>query len=60
MSEEYNPQALVIEDIERLEVELKDLLRRRDRTTADVDRDLLQQEIDDLNAQLRYLRRKLD
>ena len=60
MSEEYNPQAIVIEDIERIEIELKDLMHRRDKVTTDADKELIQQEIDDLNAQLRFLRRKID
>ena len=60
MSEEYNPQAQVIENIERLEVELKELLRKRDRMANPEERKVLDAEVQEMEGELRRLRKKLD
>ncbi|MDD4891867.1 MAG: hypothetical protein PHU85_18255 [Phycisphaerae bacterium] len=54
-----NVQAEVIENIERLEVELKELIRKRDQMTNPPDRQVLDQEIRDLEAELKYLQTRL-
>ena len=60
MSEEYNPQAQVIENIERLEVELKELLRKRDRMANPEERKVLDAEVQEMEGELRRLQKKLD
>lgn len=54
-----NPQAEVIENIERLEVELKGLIRKRDQMANPADKQVLEQEIRDLEAELKYLQSRL-
>ena len=59
MSEEYNPQAQLIEEIERLEVDLKELLRKRDSADDAETRRVLQEQIDERQTNLRNLQSKL-
>ncbi len=55
-----NVQAEVIESIERLEVELKELIHKRDQATTPADRQVIEQEIKDLEAELKYLQSRLN
>jgi len=59
MSEEYNPQAQIIEEIERIEVELKELIRKRDSIEDPAEKNILQQQIDELEAKVKHLQRRL-
>lgn len=59
MSEEYNPQADLIEGIERLEVELKDLLCKRDQMKDAKSREVIEQQIADRKAELKKLQARL-
>ena len=59
MSEEYNPQANVIESIERLEVELKELIRKRNHATNAAEKDLLTGEVAEMEADLKRLQHRL-
>ncbi len=59
MSEEYNPQASLIEEIERLEVDLKELLRKRDEAGDPETRRVLQEQIDERKTQLKNLQSRL-
>ena len=60
MSEEYNPQARVLEQVEKIEVELKELVHKRDATEDDAEKGVIQKQIDELKTRLRQLREKLD
>ncbi len=59
MSDAYNPQADVAGQIEALQLELKSLIAKRDRTREKDERAVLQQQVDDLEHQIRSLQRKL-
>jgi len=59
MSEEYNPEVHVIEELERLEVELKEVVRQRDAATNPKDRRVLDEQVKEFQTQLEHLRAKL-
>lgn len=59
MSEEYNPEAQTLEEVERVEVELKELLKKRGSAGTDKDRQVLDRQIGELEGRLKRLRAKL-
>lgn len=59
MSEEYNPEAKVLEQVERVEVELKEVLHKRNAAEEQAEREVLQRQVDELENRLKILRAQL-
>lgn len=59
MSQVYNPETEVMAEIERLELEVRDTLRRVERSRDAEDKRVLNRQIKEVEDQIRYLRTRL-
>lgn len=59
MSQVYNPEAEQTQQIERLELEARDICRRIEHTRGDEDRRVMNRLLKDLEQQIRYLQSRL-
>ena len=59
MSTVYNPEAEIISDIERLELEARDTRRRVERVQSETDRRVLNKQLKELQQEIEVLRSKL-
>jgi predicted nucleic acid-binding Zn-ribbon protein len=60
MSTVYNPEAEVIAQIERLELEVRDVRRRIEHAHSESDKRVLNKQIDELKSEIEFLRTKID
>jgi predicted nucleic acid-binding Zn-ribbon protein len=60
MSTVYNPEADVIAQIERLELEIRDVRRRVEHAHSESDKRVLNKQIDELKDEIEFLRTKVD
>ncbi len=60
MSAVYNPQADVMAEIERLEVEARDFRKRIEHATADADKVVLRQQMAEIEQSIQRLQARLD
>jgi predicted nucleic acid-binding Zn-ribbon protein len=60
MSTVYNPEAEVIAQIERLELEVRDVRRRIEHAHSESDKRVLNKQIDELKSEIDFLRTKVD
>lgn len=59
MSTVYNPEADVIAEIEKLELEARDLRRRVEHATTPEDKRVLNRQLSEIKDQIDYLRQRL-
>ncbi len=59
MSAVYNPESDVIAEIERLELEARDVRRTIDFVRNDADRRVLNRQLSELKDQIEFLRKRL-
>ena len=59
MSHVYNPEADVVADIERMEMEVRDVRRRLEQARHDADRRVLDRQLTELKEQIDFLRARL-
>lgn len=59
MSSVYNPESEITAEIERLELEARDVRRRADHAKADEDKRVLKTQLAELEEQIELLRAKL-
>lgn len=59
MSVVYNPESEIIAEIERLELEARDIRRRLEHANNDQDKRVLQQQLEEIKKQVEFLRSKL-
>lgn len=59
MSQVYNPEADTVAEIERLEIEARDVRRRMDHAHGEADRRVLGRQFNELNDEIEYLRTRL-
>lgn len=59
MSAVYNPESDVIAEIERLELEARDVRRKIDFVRNDADRRVLNRQLSELKDQIEFLRKRL-
>ena len=59
MSQVYNPETEVMAEIERLELDVRDTLRRVERSRDAEDKRVLNRQIKELEDRIRYLRGRL-
>ncbi len=59
MSTVYNPESELITQIERLELESRDIRRRLEKTHGEADQKVLKQQLEDIRLQIDYLRGRL-
>ena len=59
MSTVYNPEADKVAEIERLELEARDLRRRMEQAKADADKRVLGRQLKEVEQQIELLRAKL-
>lgn len=55
----YNPEADLIAEIERLEIEARDIRRRMENAKSDEDKRVLGKQLAELEQQVEFLRKKL-
>ena len=60
MSTVYNPEAEVIAQIERLELEVRDVRRRIEHAHSEPDKRVLNKQIAELMSEIEFLRGRLD
>ena len=60
MSTVYNPEAEVIAQIERLELEVRDVRRRIEHAHSESDKRVLNKQIEELKSEIDFLRTKVD
>lgn len=60
MSTVYNPEAEVIAQIERLELEIRDVRRRVEHARSESDKRVLNKQIEELKDEIEFLRTKVD
>ena len=60
MSTVYNPEADVIAQIERLELEIRDVRRRVEHAHRESDKRVLNKQIDELKDEIEFLRQRID
>jgi predicted nucleic acid-binding Zn-ribbon protein len=60
MSTVYNPEADVIAQIERLELEIRDVRRRVEHAHSESDKRVLNKQIDELKDEIEFLRQRID
>ncbi len=60
MSTVYNPEAEVIAQIERLELEVRDVRRRIEHAHSESDKRVLNKQIDELKSEIEFLRTRID
>jgi hypothetical protein len=59
MSQVYNPESDVIAEIERLELEARDIRQRIEHAHTEEDRRVLNRQLGELKDQIEFLRKKL-
>ena len=60
MSTVYNPEAEVIAQIERLELEVRGVRRRIEHAHSESDKRVLNKQIDELKSEIEFLRTRID
>jgi peptidoglycan hydrolase CwlO-like protein len=59
MSQVYNPESDIMAEIERLELEVRDVRRRVEHAHTEVDKRVLNKQLAELKEQIQYLRARL-
>jgi hypothetical protein len=59
MSSVYNPEAETIAEIERLELESRDIRRRLEHAQLEADKRVLNKQLDELKTRIEFLRTRL-
>ena len=59
MSTVYNPEAEIISEIERLELEARDIRRKVERVQSETDRRVLNKQLKELQQEIEVLRSRL-
>ena len=59
MSQVYNPETEVMTEIERLELEARDIRRRVEHARTEADKRVLNKQLEELKEQITYLRGRL-
>ena len=59
MSHVYNPESETVAEIERLELEARDVRRRVEHAHTEADKRVLNKQLDELKTQIQYLRTRL-
>ena len=59
MSTVYNPEAEIISEIERLELEARDIRRKVERVQGETDRRVLNKQLKELQQEIEVLRSRL-
>jgi hypothetical protein len=59
MSSVYNPEADIMAEIERLEIESRDVRRRVEHARNEVDKRVLNKQLEELKQQIEFLQAKL-
>lgn len=59
MSQVYNPESDTITEIERLELEARDIRRRVEHARNEADKRVLNRQLEELKTQIEYLRGRL-
>lgn len=59
LSEEYNPETEWLERLQSLEIEARDVARRREQSACAEDRDTLQRQLQELERQIDAIKAKL-
>ena len=59
MSTIYNPESDTIAEIERLELEVRDIRRRIEHARNEADKKVLNRQIDELKTRIDFLRKQL-
>ena len=59
MSTVYNPEAEIISEIERLELEARDIRRKAERVHNDIDKRVLNKQLKELQEEMEVLRSRL-
>jgi hypothetical protein len=59
MSQVYNPESEIIAEIERLELEARDIRQRIEHAKSAEDRRVLNRQLGELKDQIEYLRKRL-
>ena len=59
MSQVYNPESDTVAEIERLELEARDIRRRVEHARTEPDKRVLNRQLTELKEQIEYLRTKL-
>ena len=59
MSQVYNPESDVMAEIERLELEARDIRRRVEHARTEADKRVLNKQLEELKEQINYLRGRL-
>jgi hypothetical protein len=59
MSTVYNPEADLIAEIERLELEARDVRRRVEHARNEADKKVLNKQLDELKTQIDFLRKRV-
>jgi hypothetical protein len=59
MSTVYNPEADLIAEIERLELESRDVRRRIEHAQNETDKKVLNKQLEELKTQIEFLRKRL-
>jgi predicted nucleic acid-binding Zn-ribbon protein len=60
MSTVYNPEADVIAQIERLELEIRDVRRRIEHAHSEADKRVLNKQIDEMKQEIQFLQKRVD
>ena len=59
MSHVYNPESETVAEIERLELEARDIRRRVEHARTEADKRVLNKQLEELKVQIQYLRNRL-
>lgn len=59
MSQVYNPESDTVAEIERLELEARDIRRRVEHARTEADKRVLNKQLGELREQIEYLRTRL-
>jgi hypothetical protein len=59
MSQVYNPESETVAEIERLELEARDVRRRVEHARNEADKRVLNRQLEELKTQIEYLRGRL-
>jgi peptidoglycan hydrolase CwlO-like protein len=59
MSHVYNPESDTVAEIERLELEARDIRRRVEHARSEVDKRVLNRQLEELKDQIEFLRSRL-
>ena len=59
MSQVYNPESETVAEIERLELEARDIRRRVEHVRMEADKRVLNKQLEELKTQIQFLRSRL-